>query len=364
MDSKELRSLMEAYNEVYASENIDEGIRSSIKNIFNRNKKTKEDQPESRGAYLRRKYNVGPEKSDTSAKRQILDRSRARAERDERDYGNSKYSKSVAKKSREAHDRYLKAGYSKYGATHTAGRAPEQGRGSKAARRAETLNREEFDWIIDTLLEDGCDLSNYTEQELYDICCEELEIEEGLRTKIGDKVKKHVNQYAYAQGIHNNPGWLRKPEKRAELNKSVRDDIKKNPKAAVKYVAKQVKKKVTGKLPKTGITGTLESLDLDIFDVILEFLQNEGIAEDLNEATWIMSNVLTEEQIDEILGLFKKKKSTVNKGTASEFAGRSMTSAQKKKPYEVISGKYASPMHTVHSYGPKGEYSKKRSAKV
>lgn len=118
-------------------EELNEGLRSTLKKMFGKNKKTKEDQPESRGAYLRRKYNVGPDKSDTSAKRQILNRSRARAERDERDYGDSTYSKSVAKKSKEAHDRYLKAGYSKYGATHTAGRAPEQGRGNKARKRAE-----------------------------------------------------------------------------------------------------------------------------------------------------------------------------------------------------------------------------------
>jgi len=116
---------------------LNEGVRSTLKKIFGKNKKTKEDQPESRGAYLRRKYNVGPEKSDTSAKRQILNRSRARAERDERDYGDSRYSKSVAQKSREAHNRYLKAGYSKYGATHTAGSAPKQGRGNKARRRTE-----------------------------------------------------------------------------------------------------------------------------------------------------------------------------------------------------------------------------------
>jgi hypothetical protein len=312
MDNKELRSLMEAYNEVYASMEVVEDI-EQIDEIS---------------------ANLALAASKEAGKRAGVLAGLSG--------GDPKVKEKAVKKRKQSERLYA----------------------LQAKKRVTKISKEEFDWIIDTLLEDGCDLSNYTEQELYDICCEELEIEEGLRTKIGDKVKKHVNQYAYAQGIHNNPGWLRKPEKRAELNKSVRDDIKKNPKAAVKYVAKQVKKKVTGKLPKTGITGTLESLDLDIFDVILEFLQNEGIAEDLNEATWIMSNVLTEEQIDEILGLFEKKKSTVNKGTASEFAGRSMTSTPKKKPYEVISGKYASPMHTVYSYGPKGEYSKKRSAKV
>ena len=127
------------------------------------------------------------------------------------------------------------------------------------------------------------------------------DIEEGLRTKIGDKVRKHTNQYAYQQGIHNNPGWLRKPEKRAALNKAVRDDIKKNPKAAAKYVGQQIKKKVTGRQPKTGITGTVENLELDIFDLVLEFLQAEGFAETLEEAKWIMANVIDEEAIAIIL---------------------------------------------------------------
>jgi len=117
------------------------------------------------------------------------------------------------------------------------------------------------------------------------------QIDEGLRTKIGDKVKKHVNQYAYQQGIHNNPGWLRKPEKREALNKAVIDDIKKNPKAVVKYAAKQVKRKVTG----------VEE-EFDIFDVVLEFLQAEGFAETLEEAEWMMANVIDEEAIEIVVG--------------------------------------------------------------
>ena len=134
-----------------------------------------------------------------------------------------------------------------------------------------------------------------------EVCSAQEDIEEGLRTKIGDKVRKHTNQYAYQQGIHNNPGWLKKPEKRAALNKAVRDDIKKNPKAAAKYVGQQIKKKVTGRQPKTGITGTVENLELDIFDVVLEFLQVEGFAETLEEAEWMMANELDAEDIESIL---------------------------------------------------------------
>jgi len=149
MDSRDIQS----YQEVHT---IDEGIRSSLKRFLGRKKKEAEaPKPMSRGEVLRQRYNVGPEKSDTSAKRQILNRSRARAERDEEKYGGSIYTKKVADKSREAHNRYLKAGYSKYGATHTAGSAPEQGRGNKARKRAAALNKEEFDFILYHLVNEG-----------------------------------------------------------------------------------------------------------------------------------------------------------------------------------------------------------------
>ena len=41
--------------------------------------------------------------------------------------------------------------------------------------------------------------------------------------------------------------------------------------------------------------------EVDIFDVVLEFLQAEGFAETLEEAEWMMANVIDEEAIDIIL---------------------------------------------------------------
>jgi hypothetical protein len=169
MDSKELRNLHEAYMDVYApQENIEEGLRSAVKRLLGGGKKEAESsKPESRGEQLRKKYNVGPEKSDTSAKRQILDRSRAKAEKDEKDYGDKPFQKQVAQKSKAAHDRYLKAGYSKYGADDATGR------GSKAAKRAAALNKEEFEIIVNALVEEGYDLSSYTWDEMYEVCLDE-----------------------------------------------------------------------------------------------------------------------------------------------------------------------------------------------
>jgi len=148
------------WDEMYESY-LDEGIGSAIKSLFGKKKEPEAQKPESRGDQLRKKYNVGPEKSDTSAKRQILDRSRARAERDERELGGSKYSKSVAQKSKAALDKYLKAGYSKYGAdlpvSGGQGGSGGSGRGSKARKRAEALNNsyDLFDYMMEYLLDEG-----------------------------------------------------------------------------------------------------------------------------------------------------------------------------------------------------------------
>ena len=42
--------------------------------------------------------------------------------------------------------------------------------------------------------------------------------------------------------------------------------------------------------------------ELDIFDVVLEFLQVEGYAETLEEAEWMMANVIDEEAIEIVVG--------------------------------------------------------------
>jgi hypothetical protein len=170
MDPKELRGLMEAYSEVYSpKENIEEGLRSAVKRLLGGGKKEAEaPKPESRGDQLRARYNVGPEKSDTSAKRKILDRAKGNAERAQKQVDMGNASQSYASKAKDAHNKYLKAGYSKYGAD-----APYQGRGNKARKRAAALNAEDFEFIVNALIEEGYDLSSYTWDEMYDICLDE-----------------------------------------------------------------------------------------------------------------------------------------------------------------------------------------------
>ena len=267
MDSKELRNLHEAYMDVYApQENIEEGLRSAVKRLLGGGKKEAEaPKPESRGAELRRRYNVGPEKSDTSAKRQILDRSRAKAEKDEKDYGDKPFQKQVAQKSKAAHDRYLKAGYSKYGA------GDARGRGNKAAKRAASLNREEFEYIVNALVEEGYDLSSYTWDEMYEVCLDEAvkgasrhdtEMRKAASTERKSGIK---NRLSPAAGKDN-------------ADKMQRD---------VKFFDKLTKK-------NRNVVGLVTKEEVDIFDAILEYLVAEGYADTNESALVIMANMSEE----------------------------------------------------------------------
>jgi hypothetical protein len=267
MDSKELRNLHEAYMDVYApQENIEEGLRSAVKRLLGGGKKEAEaPKPESRGEQLRKKYNVGPEKSDTSAKRQILDRSRAKAEKDEKDYGDKPFQKQVAQKSKAAHDRYLKAGYSKYGADDA------RGRGSKAAKRAAALNKEEFEIIVNALVEEGYDLSSYTWDEMYEVCLDEAvkgasrhdtEMRKAASTERKSGIK---NRLSPAAGKDN-------------ADKMQRD---------VKFFDKLTKK-------NRNVVGLVTKEEVDIFDAILEYLVAEGYADTNESALVIMANMSEE----------------------------------------------------------------------
>jgi len=283
MDPKELRGLYEAYSEVYApqEENIEEGLRSAVKRLFGGKEQEPAAAPESRGAELRKKYNVGPEKSDTSAKRQILDRSRAKAERDEKEYGDSKYSKSVAQKSKDAHNRYLKAGYSKYGADDA------RGSGNKARKRAAALSQEDFDWIVDTLLDEGYDLSPYTYDEFYGMCINEIS------TKLAGRV---VNARIAKTG--------------AAFDREMKDRTPENMRDTMDAAGKEGRAK---RLAAGVRTRRAANEEVEIFDTVLEFLQVEGYAETLEKAQWMMANVIDEEAIDIILGEEQLDELSVNK---------------------------------------------------
>jgi hypothetical protein len=327
---------------------VEEGLRSAVKRLLGGGKKEAEaPKPESRGEQLRKKYNVGPEKSDTSAKRQILDRSRAKAEKDEKDYGDKPFQKQVAQKSKAAHDRYLKAGYSKYGA------GDARGRGSKAAKRAAALNKEEFEIIVNALIEEGYDLSSYTWDEMYEVCLDEAvkgasrhdtemrkaastERKSGIKNRLSpaagkdnaDKMQRDVKFFDKLTKKNRNVVGLVTKEEVEQLdelsvnkmhdyiNKAEKDRDRLNKKWDQGTATSKERKKVfdreegesrasekirqkTGKdsfrlnaLDKLKSAITKESYDL--FDAILEYLVAEGYADTNESALVIMANMSEE----------------------------------------------------------------------
>lgn len=66
------------------------------------------------------------------------------------------------------------------------------------------------------------------------------------------------------------------------------------------------------------------------FDFVVDFLISEGIAEDSDDAAFMIDNELDEETISEILGLFKKKKKSNDVP-----AGKSMINPHEKPSYVV-----------------------------
>jgi len=321
MNSKELRNLHEAYMDVYAPQEIDEGLRSAVKRLLGGGKKEAEaPKPESRGEQLRKKYNVGPEKSDTSAKRQILDRSRAKAEKDEKEFGGSKYSKSVAQKSKAAHDSYLKAGYSKYGADDA------RGSGNRARKRAAALNKEEFEFVVNSLIEEGYDLSSYTWDEMYDICLDEaVKGESGERRKdlaaerrSGIKPLSAKEGQKYASHKLSQMSYVKRQRMGEEVEGLDESGLSQD---TIRSAAKERQKRVDAAYAKDTPEGDAEGnvgmkklartkrqLDInkprevrmraneevDIFDAILEYLVAEGYADTNESALVIMANMSEE----------------------------------------------------------------------
>ena len=164
-------SIMVNMSEEWRDDILNEGIGSAIKSLFGKKKEPeapKAPEPLSRGAELRRRYNTGPEKSNTSVKRAIINRARDNASRAQGQVDRGNASQSYADKATGAVDSYLKAGYNKYGADRSdsggMGGSGGSGRGNKARKRAAALAASNinasyepdlFDYIMEYLMIEG-----------------------------------------------------------------------------------------------------------------------------------------------------------------------------------------------------------------
>jgi hypothetical protein len=271
------------WDEMYESY-LDEGLRSAVKRLLGGGKK-EAPKPQSRGDQLRARYNVGPEGSETSAKRKILDRAKGNAKEAQKQVDMGNAPQSYANRATSAVDSYLRAGYSKYGADRPVsggqGGSGGSGRGSKARRRAEALNKEELEFIVNALVEEGYDLSSYTWDEMYDICLDEAveqldEISPEVIARTDLKRRKNLDAAEKKEMGARDAGAT------GELSR-----LSANTSDAAAKVSRHRRLSSAHARSRSRINKE----EVDIFDAILEHLIAEGYANTNESALVIMANM-------------------------------------------------------------------------
>ena len=284
------------WDEMYESY-LDEGLRSAVKRLLGGGKKEAEaPKPESRGEQLRKKYNTGPEKSDTSVKRAIINRARDNASRAQGQVDRGNASQSYADKATGAVDSYLKAGYSKYGAdlpvSGGQGGSGGSGRGSKARKRAAALNKEELEFIVNALIEEGYDLSSYTWNEMYEICLDEAV--EGLNEIDSSTIARTANKRMQnLSAAEKKEMGARDAGATGELSRLSANTSKAAAKVS-RHRALSTAHARSRKRMKDAGQNVQDSYEYDIFDSILEYLVAEGYADTNESALVIMANMSEE----------------------------------------------------------------------
>jgi len=183
----------------------------------------------------------------------------------------------------------------------------------KAERKAAEEKNEEFETWVNELMEEGYDLSDYTWEEMHEFYLDEAEGSYGETPKAysaASKTKMTAKRKPFLKKMlrRTNPAE-RKSETspRKGMTASDREEARAGdahgsprghdyPSQGPGGVTKNPKK-----LRKQKAMGEFAKEELDVFDVVLEFLQVEGYVETLEEAEWMMANELDEETIDAIL---------------------------------------------------------------
>jgi hypothetical protein len=256
MDPKELRGLMEAYSEVYAPQQIDELSNRKLRAYIKKSGKSH--------AEINKKWDQGT----------ATDKEKSKSIGHE--IGQHRAFKTLDKRAR----------------------------------------KEDFEFWVDSLMEEGYDLSDYTWDEMLDIYLDEAEGSYGATpkaysaargTKMTAKRKPFLKKMLSRTNPANRTSAYDSPRKGLTADDRERaragsaygvgtrqdhDYPSQGPGGVTKNPKKLRKQKAMGEIGES----------YDIFDVVLEFLQVEGYAETLEEAEWMMANVIDEEVIDTIIG--------------------------------------------------------------
>ena len=142
----------------------------------------------------------------------------------------------------------------------------------KAERKVADEQNEEFELWVNELVEEGHDLSDYTWDEVYEFYLDEASSRDEFTRAAIARNSGRKGGITFEPG----PNW----DSSANRGKGA-------------HISPKQKEKQRRK--------GLRQEELDIFDIVLEFLQVEGYAETLEEAEWIMANELDSEDIEEIL---------------------------------------------------------------
>ena len=131
-----------------------------------------------------------------------------------------------------------------------------------------------------------------------------------------DEGKSSRPRYSGPERVGLGPvGSERRTEKRAAYAE-YRKGHTEGPGTVTKNPKKLRKQKAMGELGGSGKAEVEEQLD--IFDVVLEFLQAEGYAETLEQAEWMMANLIDEEAVAIILEAMDEDEEEMKKGKKSK----------------------------------------------
>jgi hypothetical protein len=304
MDVKDFRGLMEAYVEVHAPQEVDEAT-----------------------AMAKRGYDEAPIRqkiAKSTGGGQAADRATKLA--DKSTFGDAKKAKQRQDLARNQRGDFRKTTSSSPGLHGYAHKSDDpKVKAKQAARGAQRgvltpaekkqLNREEFELWVESLVEEGYDLSEYTWDEMYDIY--EAEGSYGETPKAysaASKTKMTAKRKPFLKAMQRRTNPANRTSAYSSPRKGMTSDDRERARAGSAHgvgtradhdypsegpggVTKSAKK-----LRKQKAMGEFAKEDLDIFDTILEFLYVEGYVETLEEAEWMMANVIDEEAISIILG--------------------------------------------------------------
>ncbi len=270
MESKQFLELVEAYSAVYAPQEVEEATAMAKRGL---------DEP------AIRKQIAAKTKGGESA-------DKATALADKQTYGQSgvdpKARQRLAATQRGDFRKTASSNPGLHGyahkATNPADKAKQDARGAQRGvltpNEKKTLNREEVESWVNGLIEEGYDLSEYTWDDMY-----EMYVSEAMTSY--EKNRQRAAQRAAArnearkQGKTGNVPGVGYVSPRPE-RETWRDE------------GGQERHKTGARMP--------QKEEYDIFEVVLEFLCVEGYAETLEEAEWMMANIIDEEAIGIILG--------------------------------------------------------------